>query len=117
MILFVLNVGSAPFGQATSADEWYRFIYAQDFDTFWAAWEQNLLPNNIALSAELADLITRLIAGQPELRISFSDVVCHPWLDCKRVASAGEAHAELAERTRKIVKERNEVRKVQQKPP
>ena len=78
--LFTMVMGCRPFEQATSSDKLYLTLVKQN-KVFWNHYRKTvLIPNQFTLSTEFIDLMEKMLAVEPTLRISVEDIFLHPWL-------------------------------------
>ena len=100
-ILFCLNIPCFPFKDALETDPWYSTIFLYDYLTFWNAWRfcvEDKCRLAVYLNESLMDLINNLLCHEPELRLSFSELMEHPWLKSLKEIDSGEYRRDIAER-------------------
>ncbi|CAD8066778.1 unnamed protein product [Paramecium sonneborni] len=74
VILFQICAGSSPFHNANiKCDANYQFIYRQQTGKFWEKHQSEFSP-------ELKDIIVKLLAFNPNRRLSISEIQSHPWM-------------------------------------
>jgi serine/threonine protein kinase len=81
VLLFTMVVGSAPWSQALPTDKCWRFIQTHGVAALITAWNQGMPPASRIpeLSADLLDLLARLMATRPEDRPALADCLSHAW--------------------------------------
>ena len=80
VILFVILVGFRPFTVAKSDDVYYSPLIRNSPQDFWKLHEQNSdSPKQISLSKEAKDLICKMLASDPEKRLTPSEILAHEW--------------------------------------
>lgn len=75
--LFTMVNGGVPFEKADKKDEFYNYIIEGDNASFWEG-HQDPSEENI-FSQDFIDLINRMIAFNPEDRLSLEEVKAHRW--------------------------------------
>lgn len=75
IILFVIVSGVPPFEQATPTDQFYRCLCTNKYSEFWSAHREVNQYSN-----EFVDLMNSMMAFDPTQRLSFSELVQHPWM-------------------------------------
>jgi serine/threonine protein kinase len=76
-IIFILYAGYPPFSKAHARDSWYNLILNNRFDTFWSCHARNK-PAGF-FNDSFKNLISGLIAANPEQRITLDEVIAHTW--------------------------------------
>ena len=74
VILFILTKAYPPFREARKTDSWYRHIYFEKFENFWAAHSKR----GANISPELIDLITGMLRYKN--RYTMEDIVNSAWM-------------------------------------
>ena len=78
--LFIMVSGGLPFESATEKDECYKHIIASDYASFWKNHKEMAdCPEEIIFSQHFVDLINKMIAFDPEDRLSLEELKAHPW--------------------------------------
>lgn len=86
VILFSIVIGYKPFRDINiNSDIFYRLIYNEDFDSFWKIIENS---TKIEVTAELKDLIDKMLMTDHDKRIGIDGIRNHPWFISKDVASS-----------------------------
>ncbi|CAK75769.1 unnamed protein product (macronuclear) [Paramecium tetraurelia] len=74
VILFQICAGSSPFHNANiKSDPNYQLIYRQQIGKFWEK-------HQFEFSAQLKDIIVKLLAFNPNRRLSIPEIQSHPWM-------------------------------------
>ncbi|CAD8118934.1 unnamed protein product [Paramecium sonneborni] len=74
VILFQITSGFCPFQTANiKSDQVYQLIYRKQHNKFWEI-------QQVDFSPELKDLIIKLLAFNPNQRLSISEIQTHPWI-------------------------------------
>ena len=74
VLLFVIKLGKYPFGMSNHFDKEYRLIMEKNYEKFW----QGFKKDNI--SKEFKDFFNHLICYDPSERLSFDEILEHPWI-------------------------------------
>lgn len=74
VILFILTKAYPPFREARKTDSWYRHIYFEKFENFWAAHGKR----GVNLSPELIELITGMLRYKN--RYTLEDIANSAWM-------------------------------------
>lgn len=77
IILFIMLVGTPPFLKADSKDPTYNLIFLGKFESFWGV-HQKFKPKDF-FSKDFKDLLNRMFAYDPALRLSIDQIKEHPW--------------------------------------
>ena len=72
VILFILVNAYPPFREAKKTDNWYRHLYFEKFDSFWAAHKKANVSN------ELKELITGMLKANN--RWTINDILNSQWM-------------------------------------
>lgn len=86
--------GIPPFFKAVKSDPYYKFFMDGNTDAYWNHLAKKY---NNPISNSFKDLITRMLASNPEERISSSEIFEHPWMMDEPACSADEAHEFIRE--------------------
>lgn len=89
VVLFSLCTGNRPYGEPKSRqknindqswkDEWLSAIINNNMELWWKS-HLKRTPNTNKLSLEFEDLIKKMFNSNPNLRVSFQEILNHPWL-------------------------------------
>lgn len=79
---------------ASGEDPCYKQIMAGKTDSFWQIHETNHPPG--FYSEDFKDLMTFMFQPWPTNRLSFADIVGHPWVCNYATADASEVRQEFA---------------------
>ena len=81
ILLFLMTMGHCPFVKADAEDKWYTMIAQKQFDIFWRTHETIARTSGVTTtcSAELKELIQRMISKDPEDRLTIEGIRSHPW--------------------------------------
>lgn len=74
VVAFVLTMGKFPFNNPNFCDMHYRYIIGKDYKKFWSDFEK------CRISEEFKDFINKLICYNCDDRMSFEQIVEHPWM-------------------------------------
>ena len=74
VLLFVIKLGKFPFGMSNYFDKGYRLIIEKNYEKFW----QEFKKDNV--SKEFKDFFNHLICYDPSERLSFDEILEHPWI-------------------------------------
>ena len=74
VLLFVIKLGKFPFGMSNYFDKGYRLIMEKNYEKFW----QEFKKDNV--SKEFKDFFNHLICYDPSERLSFDEILEHPWI-------------------------------------
>ena len=74
VLLFVIKLGKYPFGMSNYFDKGYRLIMEKNYEKFW----QDFKKDNV--SKEFKDFFNHLICYDPSERLSFDEILEHPWI-------------------------------------
>ena len=74
VLLFVIKVGKFPFCKSNHFDKRYRLIMEKNYEQFW----QGFKKDNV--SEEFKDFFNHLICYDPSERLSFDEILEHPWI-------------------------------------
>ena len=77
IILFIMLAGTPPFLKADSKDPTYNLIFLGRFETFWGV-HQRFKPKDF-FSKDFKDLLIRMLAYDPALRLTIDEIKEHPW--------------------------------------
>ena len=75
VVLFIMVTGFQPFDNAKTNDTYYKFIAGNKPSLYW-----NIFKQAAPVSDELKDLITGMLQLDPSARLSFEEILAHPWL-------------------------------------
>lgn len=75
VVLFILYTGRPPFSEATLQDSYYSNFFSGDVGKFWKTIKNKYQD----LEQDFADLITRMLAKNPDERPTTTQVLQHPW--------------------------------------
>ena len=98
IILFIMVTGNPPFSKAIASDDFYKVLCVNRPDLFWKN-HSGIKEGDV--SKEFKALVETMFLYEPTHRLSLSELKQHPWMQCE-VASADDAHKELAERKAQI---------------
>ena len=87
VLLFILFAGNPPFYQAKRTDYYYKMLMLKRTDYFWA-FHSKSKPKGF-FSHDFKDLVSKMLAADPNERISLTEIEAHPWYNGK-VASLEE---------------------------
>lgn len=79
IVLFIMYSGTPPFGRAFPADPYYKLLCTKKQKTFWAAHSRNKPGRSKYYSKSFKDLMTSMLAFQPEKRPVIDEIIKHPW--------------------------------------
>lgn len=85
VVLFILFTGRPPFSEATPQDSFYSNFFSGDVAKFW----RNIKNKYQDLEADFADLVTQMLAKNPDERPTTAQVLQHSWFSGE---TATEAH-------------------------
>ena len=78
--LFTMVNGGLPFESATMKDEFYKHIIEGDHAAFWESHRETAeFPEYCAFSQDFIELINKMIAFDPEERLSLGELKAHKW--------------------------------------
>lgn len=80
--LFRMVVGFPPFMEASYDDEFYRAIANGDYELYWERYAQayyEQTDEEIVFSKDFKDLVNKMLAAEPQDRISLKGIKEHPW--------------------------------------
>lgn len=72
--LFMMVSQCQPFTNAKARDAHYKFIHQCKEAEYW-----NIFEKCAPMSAELKDLLFKMMSSDPQERLSFEEIVMHPW--------------------------------------
>lgn len=75
VVLFVLVMKSMPFESSEKSDERYKLISTHRYEDFW----KDHTSNGNDCSADVKELIIWMLQEDPKVRLSISEIRCHPW--------------------------------------
>lgn len=75
VVLFSMLTHSMPFNVASKKCPLYRKIMADDWASFWKTHSSSKLIDN-----DFKDLFAKMVDPNPELRLSISEILDHPWM-------------------------------------
>jgi 5'-AMP-activated protein kinase catalytic alpha subunit len=81
IMLFVMVTGKVPFKDQTKSLEILHQLIKKGEFTF---------PNNVTLSEDLKDLISKMLVVDPEARITIDGIIAHPWFRQSMIAELTE---------------------------
>lgn len=76
-LLFVFLTGMRPFNKASKDDTYYKHFFSKDHAGFWNA---HFTMQDIKVSPEAQDLISKFLDVDPEKRITLKEAMSHPWM-------------------------------------
>ncbi|ETO18796.1 Protein kinase domain containing protein, partial [Reticulomyxa filosa] len=79
VVLFILLTGYPPFEQAHKNDKWFRPLAKGDYRKFWESHAGCQISND----EDAKDLLQRMLAYNPNDRISITDIKRHKWFNGK----------------------------------
>jgi serine/threonine protein kinase len=80
IILFALLMGRPPFQIADINDPFYRLIFTEQLDEFWAPWDQFARQNDHEISDDFKQLFISLVSFSPLMRLSINEVLSSSWM-------------------------------------
>jgi len=105
VILFMLVTKSPPFSKAhPDGDAYYKMFAKNRVDDFWKAHEKFLSRENVTISPEFKELLSKMLAVKPQDRLSITEIKASAWYNGPE-ANMMELKNQFLER-RKIVEER-----------
>lgn len=110
-VLFILVCGAPPLEKADAADWYYDKIAKKNWRLFWMAHERVA-----KFSDSVKDLIQKCLEPDPAKRLSFEQILAHPWMNQKTL-SAKQIRAEMSRRKRAVdaIVEKERREKLQEK--
>jgi serine/threonine protein kinase len=103
VVLFILINGYPPFEQAHITDRWFKPIAVGDYNKFW----KYHLGCAISNDKQCCDLIQKMLAYDPQDRITIAQIKKHPWFNAKYfegkqlVRALRHRHREMEQKRRK----------------
>ena len=104
IVLFIMCSGTPPFGRAFPADPYYKLLCTKKERTFWAAHSRNKPGRSKYYSKSFKDLLTKMLAFQPDKRLSLEEILEHPWFQGE-VPSKEDIIADFTARKEKVDEE------------
>lgn len=100
VVLFLMVAGHLPFSIADPKDQLYKLFISNSPSAFWEYHEKEITKSdpNITISAEFKELITGLLAIDPEDRLTVDEIKKHPWMQ-GALASKEELKREFSQRS------------------
>ena len=94
-----------PFTKASQKDRIYSNLVINRPELFWSIFERN----NPAgfFSNTFKDLVTRMLAYNPEERIPLDEIIAHPWMN-EDVPTYEQIHLEFQQRYAKVFEEKKQ---------
>ena len=86
VLLFFMRTGQQPFQEATAKCKFYRKILRGNLDEFWSLHESQYPAGYF--SEEFKQLLNFMLRAQPNLRLVFTDVWFHDWLQASPIPRA-----------------------------
>ena len=78
VILFIMYAGHPPFNEAHKKDPHFKYFYQERQDCFWNCMKR-CHPANF-FSDSFVDLMTNMLAYDPNSRLSMAEIIGHPWM-------------------------------------
>lgn len=94
VILFIMVSGTPPFNYAAKDEFYYKFLYYKKFELFWKYHSKGKPAGENFFSPEFKDLMQRLLAYNPDERLSIEEIYQHPWMNLLSATQA-EIHSEF----------------------
>lgn len=77
IILFIMLSQNPPFSRAEPNDPFYKMFVNNQVDKFWSTHGRHKGPT--FYSEEFKNLLTTMVAYDPTMRLSLSELKAHPW--------------------------------------
>lgn len=101
VVLFMMYTKKAPWCEAARSDNFYKVLARNRQDLFWK-WHGRSQEESF-FSDSFKDFYLKMVAPNPDERLSLPDIVAHPWMQ-EEVATQAEARQEISRR-REIMQE------------
>jgi serine/threonine protein kinase len=96
VILFALLVGRPPFQIADINDPFYRLIFTEQLEEFWAPWDQFAYQNNYEIPDDFKHLFISLVSFSPLMRLSINEILSSSWMK-RTIPTNGEIKEYMGE--------------------
>jgi len=104
MILFIMIAQHPPFSSATPKDPYYKCLAANRPDIFWKTHGKTKEGGAGFFSDEFKDIFEKMVALDPNSRLTIDDILNHPWLEGD-IATAEEIKHEFKQRNKQVQEE------------
>jgi len=105
MILFIMVAQHPPFSSATPKDPYYKCIAANRADIFWKTHCKSKEGGVKFFSDDFKDLFEKMVALDPNARLSIDEIFAHPWLAEGDIATPEEISKEFKKRNKEVQEE------------
>ena len=102
MILFIMVAQHPPFTSATPNDSYYKCLAAKRPDIFWNAHCKQKQGGLKFFSDDFKNLFEKMVALDPNERLSIDEILNHPWITEGDIATESEIKDEFRIRNRQV---------------
>ena len=102
MILFIMIAQHPPFSSATPKDPYYKCLAANRADIFWKTHGKSKEGGIDFFSPEFRDLFEKMVALDPNARLTIDEILNHKWLTEGEIASPEQIKSEFKQRNKTV---------------